>query len=264
MSADGSRAAVAFATQGNWDVWTIDLERGLPTRATSHAGPDGDPVWSRDGREVFFSSARGGGGVWRLYRKRQDGTGPATLMHDTSQNEFPKAVTPDGTALLFVTGGPPSNDSVWALPLVGEGDPKLILKVTYSLDDPQVSPDGRWLAYCANDTGGWEVYLMPYGRDGERIPVSLGGGRQPRWRGDSRELFYVTPEGELMVVPVRESGDGLALGRGSRLFNAGVRSRTRSQYGVTRDGQRFLVITPVDGDRRSLEVVLNWPSLLEQ
>ncbi|MCG6927273.1 MAG: protein kinase [Acidobacteria bacterium] len=263
LSADGSRAAVAFGTQGNWDVWTIDLERGLPTRVTSHPGTDGNGVWSRDGREVFFSSDRGGGGVWRLYRKRQDGTGPATLLHETARNEFPKAVTPDGTALLFVTGGPPSNDSVWALPLLGEGDPELVLKVPYSLDDPQVSPDGRWLAYCANDTGGWEVYLMPYGREGERIPVSLGGGRQPRWRGDSRELFYVTPQGELMAVPVRETEDGLQLGRGSRLFNAGVRSRTRSQYGVTGDGQRFLVITPADGNRRSLEVVLNWTALLE-
>jgi hypothetical protein len=64
-------------------------------------------------------------------------------------------------------------------------------------------------------------------------------------------------------VPVRETEDGLQLGRGSRLFNAGVRSRTRSQYGVTGDGQRFLVITPADGNRRSLEVVLNWTALLE-
>jgi hypothetical protein len=106
------------------------------------------------------------------------------------------------------------------------------------------------------------VYIIPFRRVGERIRVSTAGGVQPRWRGDSRELFYVAPEGQLMAVDIQVSGDRLEPGLPQVLFDAGVFSPWSDEYGVSRDGQRFVVITPVKEAGWSLQVILNWPGLL--
>jgi len=272
LSPDGRRAAVAIQTQGNADVWTLDVERGVPTRVTSDPAGDINVVWSPDGGELFFSSDRGDEGnvflhvglsPWQVYRTRPDGSGPAAPLPQTPHNAFPKDVTPDGMELLVVAGGPPANDSIWALPLTGDGEPELVLKTPYGIDDPRISPDGRWLVYIANETGRWEVYVRPFRREGEKKRVSSVGGRQPRWRGDGEELFYLTPQGELTAVAVREAGTGLELGPPHALFGAGIRSRFSSEYAVAKDGQRFLVITPGDAPTGSLNVVANWPALLD-
>jgi len=158
-------------------VWTLDVERELLTRVTSDPAGDINVVWSPDGGELFFSSDRGDDGnvflhvsdrPWQLYRTRPDGSGPAAPLPETPHNAFPKDVTPDGKDLLVVSGGPPANDSIWALPLTGDGEPELVLKTPYGIDDPRISPDGRWLVYIANETGFWEVYVRPFRREGEK------------------------------------------------------------------------------------------------
>jgi hypothetical protein len=136
------------------------------------------------------------------------------------------------------------------------------MKEDHGVDGPQVSPDGRWLAYASDETGEWEVYVRPFRRGGEKVRISPEGGRQPRWRGDGKELFYVMPRGQLMALDVRASGERLEVGLPRELFNAGVSSAVVDEYGVTRDGQRFLVIRPVEGTARSVKMILNWPSLL--
>ena len=104
---------------------------------------------------------------------------------------------------------------------------------------------------------------MPFRRDGERTRVSLAGGRQPRWRGDGRELFYVTPAGQLAAVDVRETGDLLSMGRSHELFRAGVWNPYEDEYSVSKDGQRFLVITPIEAHKWSPNVILNWTWFLD-
>jgi hypothetical protein len=181
---------------------------------------------------------------------------------DTAVSSSHRATPPPRGSSELPDAG--TNQAIWALPLDGSGEAETLVEAGYAFDEPQVSPDGRWLAYGAQETGPWEVYLMPFRRDGERVRVSPAGGRQPRWRGDGRELFYLTPQGELVSVEVREAGGHLELGLPGELFHAGVSNPVLDEYAVTKDGQRFLVITPVEESGWSLNVVLNWPSLLDR
>jgi Tol biopolymer transport system component len=125
-----------------------------------------------------------------------------------------------------------------------------------------VSPDGRWLAYISRESERWDVYVEPFRSPGERVRVSPEGGGQPTWRGDGKELFYVTPEGELMAVAVSESSGRLEVSLPKRLFGGVLSEPTHNLYAATRDGQRFLVVTPVQGGMR-IHVVTNWPELLK-
>jgi hypothetical protein len=97
--------------------------------------------------------------------------------------------------------------TVWALPLGGGGDPEPALELEFLVDETQISPDGRWLAYVSEESAAWVVYVAPFRRPGERARVS-GGGGQPKWRSDGKELFYVASDGHLMAVEVREGQAG--------------------------------------------------------
>jgi len=126
------------------------------------------------------------------------------------------------------------------------------------------------MAYISNESGRYEVYLEPFRRRGEKVRVSANGGGQPRWRGDGRELFYLSLEGHLMAVDVREGAAGLEVGMPKVLVDAAnlravVQGPDYDDYAVTADGQRFLVKSPVKQDEKQrIHVLLNWPSLLER
>jgi Tol biopolymer transport system component/tRNA A-37 threonylcarbamoyl transferase component Bud32 len=266
LSPDETRvAAQTVDPDGNEDIWTLDVRRGVSTRVTSDPAMDTDPVWSPDQRELLFASTRGEGGIYRLYRKALESNEPPSLLLDSSESGWSESVSSDGRSLLYVTGGNLLPDSIWALPLADDGEPARLMQVNDAVDEPHVSPDGRWMVYGAHETGEWEVYVVPFQREGERVRVSTGGGRQPRWRGDGQELFYVTPRGGLMAVGVAEKEGRLELGLPHSLFDAGRSfSAIFDQYAVTSDGERFLVITPVEQTGWSLNAVLNWTELLGQ
>ena len=158
---------------------------------------------------------------------------------------------------------------MWALPLEGDGSPELVLKTESSLREPQMSPGGRWLAYMSDESGRYEVYVEPFRQAGERVRVSPGGGSQPRWRGDEKELFYLSPDRRLMAVDVREGASGPEVGMPTVLVPAAalrvvVQESRLGDYAVTADGQRFLVKTRVEADDgQRIHVLLNWASLLE-
>jgi Tol biopolymer transport system component len=245
------------------DLWTIDLARGVGTRQTSDDANESSPTWSADGREILFASNREP--PVRVYRKTLQGNEPETPFGKITEDTRPESVSPDGKELLY-NAGSKGGYAIGALSLTGDKDPEPILERPYPLDEPQLSPDGRWLAYGAQETGRWwEVYIEPYRRPGERVRVSPEGGGHPKWRGDGKELFYVTRGGLLMAVEVRASSDRLEVGLPVRLFGGVQGSGTLDTYGVTRDGQRFLAIVPLDSAARGkIHIVTNWTSLLEK
>ena len=245
------------------DLWTIDLARGVGTRQTSDDANESSPTWSADGREILFASNREP--PVRVYRKTLQGNEPETPFGKTTEDTWPESVSPDGKELLY-SARSKSGHAIGALSLTGDKDPEPILERPYPLDEPQLSPDGRWLAYGAQEGGRWwEVYIEPYRRPGERVRVSPDGGGQPKWRGDGKELFYVTRGGLLMAVEVRASSDRLEVGLPVRLFGGVQGSGTIDTYAVTRDGQRFLAIVPIGSAARGkIHVVTNWTSLLEK
>jgi hypothetical protein len=150
-----------------------------------------------------------------------------------------------------------------AVSLDGKGPPEVLSKDHFASDEHHVSPDGRWMAYISQESGRFEVYVEPFRRRGEKIRVSPDGGGQPRWRGDGKELFYLTPDGRLMAASVRETPTGLDVGIPTTLVPADhlkaiVQGLDYDDYAVTADGQRFLVkVTAVRNDRQRIHVLLN-------
>jgi hypothetical protein len=125
------------------------------------------------------------------------------------------------------------------------------------IDEPRVSPDGRWVAFGSAVTGRWEVWLARYPSFADRRQVSTSGGAQPRWRRHGSELFYVTEDGQVIVVPIA-CGQVCETGAPRELFRVpAVFSPHEDEYCVTADGRRFIVIerqTPAE----QVAVVLNW------
>ena len=137
--------------------------------------------------------------------------------------------------------------------LSGDRRPRLLADTPYIEDEVHVSPDGRWVAFQANESGRWEIYVAAFPTFTSKRQISNGGGLQPQWRGDSRELFYLSPDGSLMSVRVDPRAEFTA-SRPAPLFTTNISpfgGGTQPQYGVTADGQRFLGWSESGAARRS-------------
>jgi serine/threonine protein kinase/Tol biopolymer transport system component len=268
MSADNQHVAVELAdAAGQFDLWTIDVARGVATRLTTDSANERDPVWSPDGHELVFSSdANGDQDLLRTDLSGAEAPAPLPrgVGHSRGERDIAKCWLREGNTLLYKTIG--AETAVRAVSLDG-GSPAQALLEGFGVDQPQVSPDGRWLAYISTESGRYEVYVQPFRRRGARVRVSANGGGQPRWRGDGRELFYLSVEGAL-AVDVRESASGLEVGMPKLLVPANalpavVEGLDYSDYAVSADGQRFLVKLRSDKEEQPrIHVLLDWPSLV--
>jgi eukaryotic-like serine/threonine-protein kinase len=142
------------------------------------------------------------------------------------------------------------------------------LKTPAVLRNGQFSPDGRWVAYASNETGRWEIFVTSFPDARGKWQVSTGGGEQPRWRGDGKELFYLSGESKIMAVPVT-TGTKFDVGTPVELFQATPRQPVVSAdlfvYDVSRDGQRFLINSPVkQAETQPMSIVLNWSARLNK
>jgi eukaryotic-like serine/threonine-protein kinase len=270
LSPDDRRVVAEIADgEGQYDLWLIDVARGVPSRLTTDPANDRDPVWSPDSQELIFSS--NASGDQNLLRKGLEGSAPAAPLsggigQTPGERDIAKDWIREGNTLLYLTIG--AERTLWARSLDGQGAPEPLVK-GFLIDRPDVSSDGRWLAYISQESGRFEVYVEPFRRRGERVRVSTGGGAQPRWRRDGKELFYLSLEGALMAVGVRVGATGLEVALPTTLapardLQAVMQGPDYNDYGVTADGQRFLVRRPADGGQRQrIHVVLDWPSLLK-
>ncbi len=249
--------------EGQYDLWVMDVQRGVTSRVTATPGDERDPVWSPDSRSLAFIARRDG--VADLRRKGLRASEPETVLTDSPDEDVPESWSSDGKTLLFVQRTLKNEQSVMALPVSGEGEAEPVLTPGFMVDEPQISPDGRWLAYLSPESGRDEVYVEPFRRDGDRVRISVEGGGQPKWRGDGKELFFTAENGRLMAAEIRAAGDRLEVELPVELFEIrGLQGTGYDDYAVAADGQRFLIKLPIEAARRAqLHVVTNWPSLLE-
>jgi hypothetical protein len=154
------------------------------------------------------------------------------------------------------------------LPLGGR-KPFPFLQTPFDERQGRFSPDGRWIAYASNELGEWQVYVRSFPDSGGKWQVSTNGGGQPQWRGDGRELYYLSADRKLMAVDVRGSGPQFDAGTPQELFTLRIQSvglpGPRNFYAATRDGKRFLVVsTSGDLTASPTTVVLNWTADLKR
>ena len=268
LSPDGHRVAfdVADPKAKNIDVWIHDLPHDASTRFTFDPAEETTGVWSRDGKTIAYRSAAKAE-VLRLknsngYEADRGLAAPPPNIIDIMPNSF----TADDQDLIttgtVTTGGT-------ALEIVSLKDKKVspLLSDRGDKSDGQISPDGKWLAYQSDETGEWEVYIAPYPDTGGKMQVSRGGGKEPRWRGDGKEIFYLDPEGDIVAVEVNGE-NALATGAPVKLFQAHARPSVSSSdmfnYDVTSDGQRFIVDRYVKpAQTPALSIILNATSPAE-
>jgi eukaryotic-like serine/threonine-protein kinase len=262
LSPDERTVAVEIPDAGGqYDIWALDVARGVASRVTSGPGNKRDPVWAPDGRSIAFIARTDKGA--ELRRKGLRASDAETVVASSELEEVPEYWLPSGDALLTLRRDPRRDEqSVWLLPL-GGGDPEAVLTGS-RLDEPQLSPDGRWLAYVSSEAGTDDVYIEPFRREGDRVRVSVAGGGQPKWRHDGRELYFVSLANRLMAVDVRAAGERLDVSLPVELFELyGIQGTGLDDYAPSGDGQRFLVKVPVGEDRRpALHVLTNWTSLV--
>jgi len=153
---------------------------------------------------------------------------------------------------------------IWIVPLAAGKKPYPFIAGPFAELEPRFSPDGRWLAYTSNESGRREVYIQPFPGRGGKWQVSTQGGRNPEWRGDGRELYFISATGAMMAVDVSAAGT-LDLGIPHVLFQP-VLARPRptgQNYSVSADGQRFLVRKSPDVQHLpATSVFLNWTAAI--
>jgi Tol biopolymer transport system component len=252
----------------NIDIWLFDLARGASTRFNVHSALDLSAVWSPDGRRIAFRSNREG--AFHLYQKEASGAGQEELLLKTAANKCPTGWSHDGSLLLYQELNPKTRSDLWVLPLERR-QPSPWLRTDFDERNGRFSPDGRWVAYDSDESGRYEVYVRPLSPGAAAAgqwPVSTGGGEEPRWRGDGKELFYLGPDRKLIAVEVKTAGGRFEAGIPRELFT--TRAATfhvafSALYAVTADGQRFLINT--EGEEavsHPATVVINWTAGLKK
>jgi Tol biopolymer transport system component len=272
LAVDGNRLAFHRDEGQGGDIWIMDLSRGTSERLTldGPAAHTGSPQWSPDGKEILFSRHRAG--RWSLWRKTADGVGTEAKLMESDELITPMAWSPDGR-FVYQKGSSTQSD-LWVLPTAGP--PHVLQQAPGTDSHGQVSPDGRWIAYGSSETRRPEVYIRSFPDGARKWLVSSGGGSLPRWRGDGRELFYLSGmrgEGEVVSVEIEVSGTNLKLSAPRPLFESGYAQSgpdfggNYHTYVVSRDGQRFL-IPRVPGATSEMperiEVIVNWAATMSR
>ena len=263
LSPDGSRFAVARRDEknpGNSDLWVANADGSNATRLSFDPADDIFPVWSPDGARIRWASNRDG--VYHLYEKAVSGLGHDRLLFPTPLFKFPTDWSRDGRFILFRQIDPKTAYDIWfvsAEPDSAEFTPRPFLQTTGNEAAAVLSPNGEWIAYAADESGRYEVYVQNFPDGGGKRQISTAGGLAPLWRSDGRELFFHALDGKLMAVQV-ENGSSMKTTPPATLFSflpAGA--LITPYYSVAADGQRFLLSTMVENETNApMSVLVNW------
>jgi WD40 repeat protein len=261
VSPDGKRAVAGRTAPGQAqaDLWLIDSQ-GNTEQLTDTPVHEGWPVWSPDGSRIaYFGNLNGSED---LFVRPATPGGKADLL---LSGPFLKPTdwTRDGRYIVFGTVSAATKADVWAYSLA-ERRAKPILETVSAEGYGAVSPDGKWLAYQSDESETNEIYVQPFDPSSSetkrRWQVSSAGGYEPRWRGDSGEIFYMAKDGALMAVSTGASGNEFQAGQPRVLFQTRPLPLTPyNPFDATPDGQRFLVNLPMEWSSSApIKVVMNW------
>jgi eukaryotic-like serine/threonine-protein kinase len=260
LSPDENTIAVTITEPRN-DIWTYDIQRGTLTPLTSE-GSSAYPIWAPDGKRITYVASRDGLPP-NVYWKAADGTGAEQRLVRSENTQVTETWLRDGSRLVFVERRPgPTGWDILTVPMTGARTPEVFLETRYCDCTPQISPTGRYVAHTSDESGRNEIHIRSFPEPRIKLPVSARGGAGAAWRGDERELYYMSSDG-MMAVPV-SPGPPLVVGKPSELFRGEFARLQGKNYDVTRDGRRFLMVQTVGRERpKVVSVVLNWLADIE-
>ena len=255
LSPSGQRIAVVVR-EDDHDVWTLEPDRGTSTRVTSERGENESPVWTADGKRVVFAANKATGSA--LLSAAADGSDMKELMKTNTGHRHVDSMSADGQFLAFEDIREGTGSDIWILPMNGDRKPRAFLQTKFSESGAKFSPDGRWIAYTADDSGRSEVYVRPYPGPGDKLQVSTEGGSEPVWARSGRELFV--RNGRKMLATEITTRPRLQAGATRVLFEGTFDNLPwNANYDVSADGERFLMIQPAVPDLATrVDVVINW------
>ena len=296
ISPDGTRLAMGIRDSGNTEIWIWEFARETLRRLTFAPGMDAMPVWTPDGRTIMFVSDRAG--ALNLYSQAADGAGTVARLTTSANPQWSTSVTSDGRRLFGFDLGPGrapgvivvhlenaasqspldtvqaapsgSHASTGPSPSSGPSRPTPVVESLFRGAFPEVSPDGRYVAYQSNESGRDEVYVRSLPLVNHALwQISTGGATRPVWARSGRELFYLDESSALIAVPVRASGATLIVGMPTTLFDTRyVEANPARHYDVSPDGQRFVMLkdrtAAPNATPASIVVVQHWLEELEQ
>ncbi|MEO5988955.1 MAG: protein kinase [Candidatus Eisenbacteria bacterium] len=260
LSPDGSRVAASMSDAAGLDqLWTADLSRRTISRLTRDQNDSSSPVWSPDGQRIAFNNRDTG--TEDLYIQLAAGTRPKERVWNAREVDADLSDWSADGRYLFFTGIPRAGSpqaQVWVADL-GRDSVHALLHDDFSQEDARLSPDGRWLAYASDESGRFEIYVRAFADLERKWQVSAGGGIDPHWRSDSRELTFENGSGgdrALWSATVTPSADGIKVVEPQRLFQwpADVIGLT-----IAADHTRFLaLVQPAATVQPPLRAILGW------
>ncbi|SRR6266480_287 len=242
------------------DIWTYDLQGNAAKRLTFSTAFLACPIWSPDAKRLIYFSNQTRGND--LYLKDFDGAHEEKLILHTDSDQFANDWSRDAKYILYTRAS-----ELWVL-TYPELKSSLLLKSPSIVAGAQFSPNGKWVAYASNETGKWEIYVTSFPGARGKWQVSSSGGEQPRWRADGKELFFLSADNTMMAATVTTETN-FDSGKPVALFQTAPRqpssSRDQFVYDVSKDGQRFLILTQVkQAGTPPMTVVLNWTAKLNK
>ncbi len=252
LSRDGKR--LAYSLQG--DIWIRDLQRGAATRLSFDPGDEFDPVWSPDDRWIAYGATRGPSGA--ILRKLSSGLGDEEILYEAERQQVQMGDwAADGGSLVVGVQDPKEDWNLLSVPLEG-GTPSSLVRTPFLDSDGKLSPDGKWLVYNSSESGQLGIYVVRLTEPGGRWQVSTDEAWDANWRGDGKEIFYVTNGDRLVSVTV-SLGETFEAGLPEILFEAPLRPGAWYAYTPTSDGQRFIInAQPESGSTFPITLVQNW------
>ena len=261
LSPDERRVAARGSESGEQDIWIHEVDRPVKTRFTFDPGGDWFAAWTPSGKDIMFTSSRSGNAD--IFTKAADGSGePKTLVGTPAHEDTPEWSL-DGRYLMYNPRGPETQRDIVYRERLQDGslgEAVVFLQTEFEDAAPKFSPDGRFVVYTSNESGRFEVYVRSFPDGTGKRQISSGGGTQPRWGRDAKEIFYVERD-TLMAVRV-ETTPSFMVDSPQVLFDHPdlfVATRVSPYYDIAKDGQRFVLSeTLEDAGPIAIHVVQNW------
>jgi Tol biopolymer transport system component len=276
VSPDDKRVAISRSDPKNHTpaIWVVDVERNSSSRLNVDAGFHASVQWSPDGEHLFYRAIHSG--LVEFYKKSSSGSGAEEMVYSASEqtaalgkpnnSTVPTQCIRDGR-LIFHSSNPKTGWDIWTVDASGDRKASPAIQSRFNETHGVLSPDGDWIAYNSDESGQPEIYVSSFqNTNRSRQQVSRAGGTGARWRSDGKELYYLTPNHQLMAVPV-SVGATFEAGIPKVLFATRIsaaKSDFRSHYAVAANGRKFLVNTVADGTPVPIMVVSNWHALLRR